>query len=270
MKVFFLLFLFIIGAALGSFVCCQAQRMRLMEKKKKKLGKRSVCLSCGYQLRWYDNIPIISWILLRGTCRKCGKKIGLTEFLSEFLMGCFFVMAGLSYGDPMLFTWIDWVYLVGILFFVTILDFLAIYDGKWGELPQRILVFSVISGFILYVIKIVNMFLIYDSVDLGGALLSLFGSIGILAGVYFLLYFFSKGRLVGDGDWILGLAISLCLGEWWLSLITISLANILALCATLSSIKRKKNKKIFFGPWMIFAFALVFVFRDFFLSLIVF
>ncbi len=270
MNVFLLVFLFILGAVLGSFVCCQVQRMRLMEKKKKKLGKRSVCLSCGYQLRWYDNIPIVSWILLRGTCRKCGKKIGLAEFLSELLMGISFVMIGLSFGDLTLLVWTDWIYLVCVLIFVVILGFLAIYDGKWGELPQKILVLSVIFGVILYTVKMINTFLIGNSVNLESALLSLFGGIGILAGVYFLLYFFSKGKLVGDGDWILGLAISLCLGEWWLSLITISLANILALCVILPDVKIKKNKKIFFGPWMIFAFTLVFIFREFFSSLMAF
>ena len=78
--------MFILGACFGSFLCCQARRLRLKEGKKpksKKLPARSICLSCGYQLKWYDNLPIFSWLLLRGKCRKCRQKIGILEVLSE-------------------------------------------------------------------------------------------------------------------------------------------------------------------------------------------
>lgn len=270
MNVVFLVFLFMIGAAMGSFVCCQAQRIRLKQKKKKKMGKRSVCLSCGYQLRWYDNVPVISWIVLGGKCRKCQKKIGLVEFLSELFMGISFLLIGLSFGDVFALGFIDWIYLVLMMVFVTILGFLAIYDGKWGELPQIGLTFSVVCGIILLILKQWTLFLSNSSCQfLGGNIVSALGGIGILAGLYFLLCFFSKGRLVGDGDWLLGLAIALSLGNWWLSLIVLFLSNFMA-AVVMIPFARGKNKKIYFGPWMIFAFVLVFVFQDFLLSFLIF
>ena len=68
METVFLVGLFILGACFGSFLCCQARRLRIKDKhgKKsvKKLGSRSVCLHCKAKLKWYDNIPIISWLIL--------------------------------------------------------------------------------------------------------------------------------------------------------------------------------------------------------------
>lgn len=271
MNVVFSVFLFLIGTAMGSFVCCQAQRVRLKQKKKKQLGKRSVCLSCGYQLKWYDNVPIVSWIVLGGKCRKCHKKIGLTEFLSELLMGIFFLLIGLSFGDVFALGFVDWIYLVFMMIFVTILGFLAIYDGKWGELPQAGLTISVVCGIILLILKQWSLFLNDNSCQfLGEGLLSALGGVGLLAGIYFLLWFFSKGELVGDGDWLLGLAIALCLGNWWLSLIVLFLSNFMAAVVMIPLPRRKKSKKIYFGPWMIFAFVLVFVFQDFLLNFLIF
>ena len=66
---------FMLGAILGSFACCQAYRMRYKEEEKK-IGKRSECLFCGHKLAWFELIPIVSWLLQRGRCRKCKKKIG--------------------------------------------------------------------------------------------------------------------------------------------------------------------------------------------------
>ena len=75
--------MFILGAVFGSFACCQAWRWHYKVHSKKDLGQWSVCLHCHKRIKWYDNIPIISWLVLRGKCRNCGKKIGVGDFLSE-------------------------------------------------------------------------------------------------------------------------------------------------------------------------------------------
>ena len=91
MRIVFYVLMYILGAVMGSFLLCQAWRLRYKTEKKKSLGKWSVCLSCKKRLEWFDNIPIFSWIFLRGKCRYCKKKIGCAEILAEILMGVSFL-----------------------------------------------------------------------------------------------------------------------------------------------------------------------------------
>ena len=74
-------FFFILGAIFGSFACCQAWRIheRLNQRS---LGARSICLNCHHRLAWYDNLPIFSWLALRGRCRYC-RQFKLFHLLSS-------------------------------------------------------------------------------------------------------------------------------------------------------------------------------------------
>lgn len=275
-----LAFSFIIGACLGSFLCCQACRFRRKELDQKPLGHRSVCNHCHYKLKWYDNIPIVSWLILKGKCRKCGKIIGLAELLSELGTGITFVMLAFyvlivggyqvflsctSYlaGPPL-----PLIIAMGIVLFVLVLSFifLAIYDGLYGELPSLCLTFSVICAIIMLTLKewailSISSFtpeLIYKP------LLSFL----ILGGIYLVLYLISKGRWVGDGDWLLGTAIGLTLFEPWLALVALFLANITACLVMYPIVKSKKNHHIHFGPFLVVAFVITLSFSKFFLSMI--
>ena len=150
MQVLILIVLFILGAIFGSFACCQAWRWRYKIEKKKKLGKWSVCIHCGHRIKWYDNIPIISWLVLRGKCRHCGKKIGIAEFLSELGLGVGFVAMGHAYlttivtfwdtlvMDPIAI-WLRLAIFVITLAMLVVLTILSVYDAKWGELPVVLL-----------------------------------------------------------------------------------------------------------------------------------
>lgn len=260
MRIIILIFLFILGAAMGSFACCQARRLRLKDKKKKTLGNRSVCMHCGYQLTILDNIPIVSWLCLRGRCRKCHKKIGVLEFLAEVCTGIAFLLVGISVSDFGAFSGIEWAIFGVNLCFLTVLAFLAIYDGMWGELPQVGLTFSVICGIIILILRQIDLWVRFQNIEMmGESLLSAVCAVGILAGVYFLLYFCSKGKLVGNGDWVLGLAIALALGDWWLALLVIFFSNILATFAMMPAYIIKKKRKIYFGPWMVVGYLVVLV-----------
>lgn len=89
MLVVLYLVFFVVGAVFGSFACCQAYRIRYKEEGKR-IGGRSECLFCHQRLSWYELIPILSWMLQSGRCRKCGKKIGGIELASEVAMGLIF------------------------------------------------------------------------------------------------------------------------------------------------------------------------------------
>ncbi len=265
MKVLFLVFLFIIGACIGSFLCCQARRLRLKEQKKKPLGSRSVCLSCHHQLKWYDNLPIISWIALRGKCHYCHKKIGVAEILSELGLATAFFMIGTTVEIPTM-TYLDWTSLFLILLFTTVIVFLAIYDGLYGELPTSCLMLAIILAIMALAIKT------YLTITISGFTLELIwhpiASVAILGGIYLILYSVSKGRWVGDGDWLLATAIAIALIDPWLALIALFLANFIACLIMYPSTKSKKNHKIHFGPFLVIAFVITYSFANIFLTMI--
>lgn len=264
MKVLFIVFGCLIGAAMGSFACCQAWRIRLKEEKKKDPGKRSVCLSCGKKLSWYENIPIISWILLKGKCKKCGKPIGKIEILAE-LFGCvsfgaivWSFLNGIDFNRDLfeIVADINIPGIVAVLAAMVGLMIVAIYDGKWEEMPISMLLYSIIMGFVYAIIICVQTGFSIEGI------IQIVGSVGILAGVYYLLYFFSKEKLVGGGDWILCVSIGLLLADWRLALIELFLANFIGAVVMLPL----KQRKIPFGPFLVVAFVLAFVFREYLIS----
>ena len=266
MEVLLLVLLFILGACFGSFLCCQARRLRLKEttKKgttKKSLGPRSVCLSCGYKLKWYDNIPIISWLFLRGKCRKCKKKIGIAELLSELGLALAFLALGTTI-DLGSVNILSWTVFVMMLILILSLGFLAIYDGLYGELPSLCLTISIICAIIVLTLK--EWAIVSNSGFSTELIWKPVLSVVILGGLYLVLYLISKGKWVGDGDWLLGTAIALALYDPWLSLITLFIANVLACLVMFPFIKGKKQKKIYFGPFMVIAFVITLTFADFF------
>lgn len=250
--------MFILGAAIGSFLCCQARRLRLKETKKQKLGSRSVCLKCKHQLKWYDNIPIISWLILRGKCRKCGKKIGVLELLSELGLAIAFALVSLTF-NPVSATPLSIAIFVILLLLTISLGFLAIYDGMCGELPVFALTISGICAIILVTLKGWASFAIsgFSPELISEPVLAalLFG------GIYLILYKISKGKWVGDGDWILAGIIGLALGSPWLALVALFLSNLSATLVMYPLVKKRRSHKIYFGPFLVLAFVLVAAFE---------
>ena len=252
MQTLFLVFLFIFGACIGSFSCCQARRLHLKAAGKKPLGPRSVCLKCKTKLKWYDNLPIISWLALKGKCRKCHAKIGAMEIISEITFALGFLALGTTI-DLAIADVASWILFFLVLLFGTTLGFLAIYDGAYGELPSVHLILAIIFSVAVIVFKE------WGSIaHLGDIVFSVL----ILGGLYLILYLVSKGKWVGDGDWLLGLAIGLALGRPWLSLIVLFLSNFLACVVMFPSLKRHKNHQIHFGPFLVVAFVMTYTFAD--------
>lgn len=101
------IFLFIIGACFGSFV-------NVMFSRKDWYKGRSRCDNCGYTLKWYDLIPIISYITLKGRCRNCKAKIDPAHLYSEILSGLTFVC--ISYCTTRLEVWKLVLCAVGLIF----------------------------------------------------------------------------------------------------------------------------------------------------------
>ena len=164
--------------------------------------------------------------------------------------------------DIMSATPMTWTIFIITSVFTLSLGFLAIYDGIYGELPMRGLIVSIILGIVIIILKsCMSISSVGFSVNLT---LDPIVSVAILGGIYFILYFVSKGKWVGDGDWILGTAIGLALASPWLALIALFIANVLACLVMLPVVKKSKNKHIYFGPFMVVAYVITFTFADFF------
>ena len=269
MQIIFLIFLFILGACMGSFLCCQARRLHLRTDRKgnrsKSLGARSVCLSCKKPLKWYDNLPIISWLFLRGKCRRCGAKIGLLELFSELGTAIAFLTLGTTVNVGATDV-LSWTTFVATIVLICVLVFLAIYDGMCGELPTLFLVLAVFCAIAVLYFKSWGHYRIFGFT---WSLITdpLFAVI-ILGGLYLALYLISKGKWVGDGDWLLGTAIALALGSPWLALIALFLSNAIACLTMYPLVKGKRQKKIYFGPFLVIAFVITATFSDFFQSML--
>ena len=76
--------LFVLGLVVGSFVSVVAHRVPRGESI---VGPRSQCPACGAQIAAYDNVPVVSWLLLRGRCRGCGERISARYPLVELALG---------------------------------------------------------------------------------------------------------------------------------------------------------------------------------------
>ncbi len=93
MLVYYWLFVtFVLGAAVGSFLNVCIARMPL---EKSILWPGSRCGSCFQRIRWYDNLPLLSYLWLRGRCRTCGARFSPRYLLVELATGLCF--AGLFY-----------------------------------------------------------------------------------------------------------------------------------------------------------------------------
>lgn len=261
-----LVMMFVLGAVFGSFACCQAWRWHYQVKKKQNLGQWSVCMHCKKRIKWYDNIPIVSWLVLRGKCRNCGKKIGVADFLSEISLAVAFLMLSWAYLIPILDNWVrqpeglalQLAVFVITLILLVVLMVLAVYDAKWGELPVVLLMLAIVIAAIICVLKMYILSL-ESGEALRNGLLNTLASVGILAGTCFVIYRFSKERLMGAGDWLLALSLALALANWWLALWTIFLANLLGDLIALPGAIKKGKSKVHFGPFLVAAFVIVLV-----------
>ena len=249
-----MLILFIFGAMMGSFACCQAWRIRKGDK-----AKWSHCMNCKYQLQWYDNIPIVSWLMLGGKCRKCRKKIGYAEILSEVFTGVAFALSYILWpGFEGLFKLDGFEIAKLVLFLINLVIFviLFVYDAKWKELPVNLMYGTWAIAALFLGVNIWQVIAAGGTVDV----ISIIGALMILPVFYYLMYRISDESWVGGGDWMLCVPLALMLGNFWLAMFAMFAANLLG-CITMlpvALIKKNHKLKIPFGPFLILGFLVIF------------
>ncbi len=127
---------FIGGAVTGSFLSVVAHRVPRGESI---AGPRSRCAGCGAQIAAYDNIPILSWLLLRGRCRHCDERISIRYPLIEIATGLLFALTVLVLHD-------EPAQLVLGLVFVATLAAITLTDLELRLIPNKILLVSALAG----------------------------------------------------------------------------------------------------------------------------
>jgi leader peptidase (prepilin peptidase) / N-methyltransferase len=128
--------LFVAGAAAGSFIGVVAHRV---PRRESIVGPRSRCPNCGTQIAAYDNVPILSWLWLRGRCRHCGGRISLRYPAVELALGALFVVTYLILED-------DAAEVALGLVFVSMLAALTLTDLERRVIPNAILLVGAVVG----------------------------------------------------------------------------------------------------------------------------
>ncbi len=139
MFLFLTFIIFILGLIFGSFANVLIYRI---PKKISILFPNSFCPHCFSPINWYDNIPVLSYILLSGKCRTCGKKISLVYPIVELLCGVLAVFVYLKFG-------IETMWIFFNLFFILLV--ISAIDIQTTEIPDVLSFYLIISGIIFSV-----------------------------------------------------------------------------------------------------------------------
>ena len=140
-EIIFRAFAFILGAAVGSFlnVCIYRLPVDLSINR----PRRSFCPSCKKPIPWHQNLPLISWIVLRGRCANCGSKIPFRYFAVELLTALLFLAIWQSFA---------WQLAIAYWIFVSFLIVGTFIDFEHFIIPDRVTIGGIIAGVIVSLI----------------------------------------------------------------------------------------------------------------------
>ncbi|MFN3550511.1 MAG: prepilin peptidase [Endomicrobiia bacterium] len=228
--------IFLLGLIFGSFANVLIYRI---PKKISILSPRSFCPHCKVSIKWYDNIPILSYVLLLGKCRSCKTKISIEYPLVELLSG---ILAVLCYLKFNIYTM--WIF-YNFLFVLLVISFI---DLKTTEIPDVLSYYLIISGITLSVFNPllgIDIFVRISNSIIGGIVGFLF-----LWNIEFFSRKIFKKPTLGGGDVKLFCAVGTYFGLF--SIFKILFYSCIVALVYVLSIGLIKNKKIF-GEYIQFA-----------------
>ena len=153
--------IYLIGALCGSFIALAVYRIPL---KQDITHSRSYCPECKHKLGFLDQIPIFSYIFLRGKCRYCKKKISPTSFFIEILTGVIFVLFAASIKLSLFnITTSIFIYFVVGIIYLTILLIIAGIDKKNIMVDKS----ALIIGFICVTAYMIHLYIVERPIDVG-------------------------------------------------------------------------------------------------------
>lgn len=226
------------GIVIGSFlnVCIY----RIPEKTSIVVG-RSHCMSCNKPIKWYDLIPILSFLFLMGKCRNCKTKISIQYPIIEALNGILYVLVFYIYGWNNLY---EIILSSCYCLIISALIVLSVIDFKTNTIPFGINIFILIVGF-------AEVFARYflNGRRMDQIIEHLIGFL-VVSLILFIIFYLSKGQWIGGGDIYLMAAAGLVLG-WKLVILAFFTGCILG--AVIHPIRMKikhVDRVLAFGPYL--------------------
>jgi prepilin signal peptidase PulO-like enzyme (type II secretory pathway) len=250
--VLYYIIILLFGLIFGSFLTSFSYRILKGEILPK---GRSYCPKCKKQIAWYDNIPLLSYLVLGGKCRNCGKHISIRYPLIEIATGILFVFIsyqlnsdGLALQGLELQGWALPFYLLVTVILVAVF----ITDWEHQLIPDELSFALIVVSFLAVLFTAFDAWYIHMLSGFGAALFLL------------LLHLFTLGRGMGLGDVKLAIGIGFILG-WPYTLTWLFTSFILGAIigvALLSLGHAKFGRHIAFGPFLILAFFVVLLWGD--------
>lgn len=225
---------------MGSFYHVVATRLSNDESI---LYPKSHCPRCNHQIKWYENIPIISYLMLKGKCSSCHSKIPISYLIVEIITGALFAVCFHSFEFTLDF--------VVALIFVSSLIIIIISDIEYMIILDEVLMFANLVIVILYII-----FLGFE-----GAASHIYGGVLAFLSMYSLKILgdkLFKKESLGGGDIKLLFLFGLVLGLP-LSICTIFLATFIAFPIAIFLLLTNKDNIIPFGPFLSMAAIIILV-----------
>ena len=244
MEIIIIVWLGILGAIMGSFLGCMGYRI---PNKIKTTYPSSFCSNCRNPLKWYMNIPIISYIVQGGKCAYCKYEIEFLYFLNEIL-GC-----GLFILNYALFKFTLPFFISTILTCVLLVTMVS--DFKYYYISDRVLIISSIALLITFLVFLEPMDLLVRVIS--AVVLFLF-----MIGVKILGNGMFGKESLGDGDIKLMAVIAFAIG-WLDSFVTLFFAAVIALIFSAIKMLRNNEHMIPFGPFLIMGALLVTYFAQY-------
>lgn len=242
-----LVIFFILGLIVGSFINVVVYRLNVAESF---VVGRSKCPHCQTLIKWYDNIPLLSFIILKFRCRNCREKISFQYPLTEFFTGVVFAIIGVKYFNVTdVSTWTLTIYYLGA---TSALIAIFVYDFLYMEIPGLVLWPAV--GWAIAC----NLLLDWNRLDLGNNIWNSLIFSGTLAAFAAFIFFFllvavSREKWMGMGDAYLVILLGLILG-WPQILSALMLAfSIGAIFGVILIVAKKKKmeSQIPFAPFLV-------------------
>lgn len=234
---------------MGSFYNVLATRLPIG---KSIIKPGSHCDVCDHKLKWYENIPLISYIIQKGKCKNCGEQIPFDVFLSELATGVLFLFSYLYFGISYNFFIMIILSSLCVIIFVSDFKYMIILDSP-----------LIVSGVLVIILKTVY----YGYKAIIPTLVS-----GIITFLVMLLVGFIGKRMykrdaLGGGDIKLSFIIGMILGVQ-VAMVSLIFSTFLALPYALATIVLKKDSEVPFGPFIVSSLFIVFLYYDKFYNIV--